>query len=166
MSMFIHPASDQSNTTVSNLDQECIQPNAVDLRIDKVYALSDNLDDRTAEIATDGTTHAVFEEVVPNILMYELQPGLYQFTTEHDVDIAPGELGWLKGRSSLVRNGMIVYSGLYDSGFNGTIGGVLQVVDRPVNIEKGARVCQLVLAPAQALHSYDGQYQNTSVITE
>ena len=57
-----------------------------------------------------------------------------------------------------VRNGLFLTSGLYDSGYNGVMAGVLHVGVGAARIKKGTRIGQYLNFKAEALSSYDGDY--------
>ena len=63
-------------------------------------------------------------------------------------------------RSTLNRNGVFITSGLYDSGYNGVVAGVLHVNVGPMKVKVGTRVAQFLLFKAEALHAYNGDYGN------
>lgn len=60
--------------------------------------------------------------------------------------------GLITGRSSTMRkHGLLVVNGIIDPGFRGQLyGGVVNVGQHPVTVEKGQRVAQLILLPAYA----------------
>ena len=101
-------------TNISKLPEENIQPNAVDLCIDRVWEIGNDefyigIDKKqhrkdTKEIFPDSTGEWLLEEGKK-----------YQFDTSHWVVIPEGFAGWLIPRSTLNRNGITITSGLYDS---------------------------------------------------
>lgn len=185
--MFIHPLN--AKTAVTNITADCVQPNAVDLKIQAMYVQHGRKE--RAMILKNRTSHSRFiplqpsqvyvglppnfaEEITPSArdsiattMAWVLKPNhFYQFETAHTVDMGEGEIGWVVGRSSLVRNGLLVSSGIYDAGFRGNVGGVIHnPTDQEVVIEVGARVAQLVIAKSESIKSYDGQYQDKGVVT-
>jgi deoxycytidine triphosphate deaminase len=152
-----------SKPYVSGLDDKCIQPNAVDIRLSKLSIIIGG----EFVLENDGaTTHLDKLEVNPvpdgdGRLFYGLTEHYYDFLSEHSVSVPPGMIGWVVPRSSLIRNGMFLKSGLYDAGYRGSIGGQLMVSDpyQARSIEKGARIGQFVMVDAETYHSYNGQYQ-------
>ena len=133
-----------------------VQPNAVDLRIDKVFRILPT----DFFISEDKKQHRKTEQVYPDVtLEYYLEPGQsYQFDCKEQINIPAGYAGWLIARSTLNRNGIFITSGLYDSGFNNTIGGVMHVRGGPARIQKGTRVAQFIYAEAETVNMYDGDY--------
>ena len=184
--MFIHPLN--SKTKISNLTEECIQPNAVDLKIGKVFAPSiDTKMELEPLIGVNKTGHRSFYELFPDFrinnpynsdkaagipnkadqaLVYTILPNSFvQFETQHEVEMGEGEIGWLVARSSLIRNGLIVHSGIYDAGFKGVVGGVIHnPTSQYAFIEANARIAQFLVAQSESIKKYDGQYQNKGVI--
>lgn len=62
------------------------------------------------------------------------------------VEIPKGYVGFIMGRSSLNKKGVICLTGVIDSGYTGEIAVVLNAVDACINIKKGDRIAQLVVA--------------------
>lgn len=62
------------------------------------------------------------------------------------VEIPKGYVGFIMGRSSLHKKGIICLTGVIDSGYTGEIAVVLNAVDDYLNIKKGDRIAQLVIA--------------------
>ena len=141
---------------ITNLDSDCKQPNAVDLRLDTVHRITDS-----GFLLSENKQHRMshkLSEIRDRDGFFELRKGSYQFETIHKVTIPEGMAGWLIARSTLNRNGVFITSGLYDSGFNDIIGGVMHVMTNNVKLEKGVRIAQFILADAETTHLYDGQY--------
>ena len=133
-------------TNISKLSEENIQPNAVDLCIDRVWEIGNDRKD-TKEIFPDSTGEWLLEEGKK-----------YQFDTSHWVVIPEGFAGWLIPRSTLNRNGITITSGLYDSGFQNYVGGVMHIGCGKARVQKGARVAQFIYIEAETDSMYDGDY--------
>ncbi len=74
------------------------------------------------------------------------------------VEIGESEAGVVISRSSLIRNGVYLCSGLYDTGYKGVMAGVLHVNVGLARIKPGTRIGQYLSWKAEALSSYDGDY--------
>jgi len=158
MSM-IHISSKKSKSSLTNVKESDIQPNAVDLRLDKVYAIKPVLFTIGEVEGTEQKTHRGSQEMHPDINgYYYLNPGSYEVVMENIITIGDGEAGWVITRSTLNRNGCYITSGLYDSGYNGVMAGVMHIVGAPLKIKKGTRVGQFLLFKSEALKQYDGSY--------
>lgn len=152
----INIATDTSKSTITNIREEDIQPNAYDVSLKAVYRISDA---PCTVVRGQNTVHRGAVEVKPNEEgMYELPPGEYDILFDHKVSIAEGEAGWLIQRSSLNRNSIEIKSGLYDSGFSNWIGSRLTVKSGPFITAVGTPLAQFILTKAETTTLYNGQY--------
>lgn len=150
-----HILSHKSKSTLTNVQEEDSQPNAVDLRLGKVFHILPN----TFEITDDYKKHRGSEEVLPDKEdFFNLEPGHYEVIMENVIEVGEGEAGWVITRSTFNRNGCFLTSGLYDSGYHGVMAGVLHVTIGPVKIKKGTRIGQYLSFDAESLSKYDGSY--------
>ncbi len=138
-------------------DKDAIQPNAFDFRVMEVFAFETPFFKLTAD---DKKTHRQTRRLEVNRdNCWVLPAGSYSVLTNIECTIAEGEAGWLIPRSTLNRNGVFLTSGLYDSGFNNTVGCTLHVTPGCVfTLEKGARIGQFLIVSAETLKMYDGSY--------
>ncbi|MDZ7701639.1 MAG: deoxyuridine 5'-triphosphate nucleotidohydrolase [Halobacteriales archaeon] len=138
---------------------EQIQPNGVDLTLDAVLEPAG-----TGRIGRDGKSIAERRELEPTgePPAYRLAPGGYVARYAETVRIPADHVGFIYPRSSLMRNGTMVNTAVWDAGYEGRGEGLLQVT-HPIEIERGARVAQLVLARADASGTYDGSYQGENL---
>ena len=145
-----------SRSTLTNVQENDIQPNAVDLRLDKVFKIKSDV----FEISNEYKKHRGTEyELKPDHQGYfVLEPGDYEVVMENIINVAEGEAGWVITRSTLNRNGLFITSGLYDSGYHGVMAGVLHVTVGQARIKKGTRVGQYLSFDSESLSSYDGDY--------
>ena len=89
---------------------------------------------------------------------YSLSPGSYSLTFEQGVKLPSNKTAFIRHRSSILRCGAIITSGVYDPGFEvDEMGGVL-IATRPITIEKGARVAQIIIFDNSEAELYDGQW--------
>lgn len=145
-----------SSTTLSHVDDKTdVQPNAVDLRLGKVFKINDTI----FEITNHSKTHRGSVEVHPDSEgFFNLEPGSYEVIMKNVIHVGPDEAGWVITRSTLNRNGVFLTTGLYDSGYNGVMAGVMHVTCGPARIKKGTRIGQYLSFDAEMLHFYDGDY--------
>ena len=152
----IHLHSNETGSWLSNWSAEQIKPNAMDLKVDKIFTIND---DKMFVIDEDHKEHRGSVEIEPDADGYwELSPGTYEIIMEGTVKMAEDEAGWVITRSTLNRNGLYITSGLYDSGYEGVMAGALHVEVGPAKIKKGTRVGQFLLFKAQSVSLYDGDY--------
>ena len=163
--MFIHPNGNELNN-VSDLDPKCIQMNAVDIRVSELRLIDDyenpysEFHNQLFEISDEGTVHKKKSQPLPlhDEEYWVLSRGAYEFVSPHFVTVPSGYCGYLITRSSFNRNGIFIISGLYDSGFEGYVGGTLYNLGGRIKMKHKTRLCQLVMASAETLKMYDGQY--------
>lgn len=150
----VHILSKHSTSDLTNVKEGDSQPNAVDLRLDKVFAMFG-----TFMIDNDNKHHRVKTELrVDSEGYYNLPIGSYEIAFENQVEVGPDEAGFVITRSTLNRNGIFVTSGLYDSGYEGPMAAVLHVNGGPARIKRGTRIAQYVTWKAESLSQYDGDY--------
>jgi len=132
-----------------------VQPNAVDLRLGKVFKIKDNV----FTIDEDQKIHRGSEEFEPwSDGYYYLTPGSYEVIMENEIHVGEEEAGFVITRSTLNRNGCFLTSGLYDTGYKGVMAGVLHVNVGLARIKPGTRIGQYLSWKAEALSNYDGDY--------
>ena len=146
----------ETTSKLSNVNYaKDVQPNAVDLRLGKVFKIRDNV----FTIDEDQKVHRGSEEYEPwEDGYYYLYPGSYEVIMENEIHVGPDEAGFVITRSTLNRNGLFLTSGLYDTGYEGVMAGVLHVNVGLARIKPGTRIGQYLNWRAEALSSYDGDY--------
>ena len=147
-----------SKDYVTNLDDDCIQPNAVDLRLKSLHRINTK-DGCNLFNGVKSFRERVEVEPDDNGMLH-LEAGIYDMLTQHEVKVPEGAAGWLIIRSTLARNGLLLGNGLYDAGYDGLVGGILHVPG-PTAIEVGSRVAQFIMVQAETDRLYDGHYNTT-----
>jgi deoxycytidine triphosphate deaminase len=152
----INIGGQETTSKLSNVNYaEDVQPNAVDLRLGKVLKIKDNV----FTIDEDQKVHRGSEEFEPwEDGYYYLYPGSYEVIMQNEIHVGPDEAGFVITRSTLNRNGLFLTSGLYDTGYEGVMAGVLHVNVGLARIKPGTRIGQYLNWKAEALSSYDGDY--------
>lgn len=150
-----HILGDNSRSILSNVQEGDSQPNAVDLRLGRVYKINNEV----FEVSNDHKKHRGSEELFPDGEgYYNLGIGSYEVVMENIIHVGEAEAGWVITRSTLNRNGCYITSGLYDSGYHGVMAGVLHVTTGPARIKQGTRIGQYLSFDAVMLSKYDGDY--------
>jgi len=154
--MLRHPIFARSK--ISQPDEKMIQPNTIDLRVNKVFELENTL----LVSSESSKTTRKFRELIPDPDgIFGLQQGkAYQLETTTYIEMSAGEIGLVIGRSTFNRNGVLLMSSVYDSGFKDFVGATLYNIAGPTQIERNSRVAHLMLFDAEAYRLYDGQYGN------
>lgn len=146
---------------VSPLEDEQVQPNGVDLTL---HSLAEPID--AGRIGRSDKTIADRQAVMPSEVtdereIYYLPPGAYLARYRERIAVPTEHVGFVLPRSSLMRNGCMLNTAVWDAGYEGQGAGLL-VVHHDVEIERGARIGQFVLAAAEHTGTYDGSYQGES----
>ena len=150
-----HIQSPNSRSTLTNVEQKDIQPNAVDLRVDKFFRVAGS----DFVISEDYKQHRGSIEIEPDMDdWFYLPTGHYEVVMKNIVNVGNNEAGWVITRSTLNRNGLFLTSGLYDTGYNGVMAGMLHVTIGPARIKKGTRIGQYLNFEAESIKVYDGSY--------
>lgn len=170
--MFINPQTAIKNGWVSGITnpEKQVQPNAIDFTLDKVFTI---LDYETFVLSEDKKIMKGSEPYEPRFDTAHASDGW--LIKEHNMidclsnmycDLPEGIAAMLVIRSTLARNGIMLVSGLYDSGFKGHIGFLLH--NRSIataHIGEGTRVGQIIFVQSDSSSMYQGQY-NHDVGTE
>ena len=94
---------------------------------------------------------------------YVLYQGIcYEIQSNQNVEIADGEIAIVLGRSTFNRNGVLIISSVYDSGFKDYASATLYNIGGETTVKPNTRFAHLIVAKAEALHKYDGDYGEKS----
>jgi dUTP pyrophosphatase len=90
--------------------------------------------------------------------IYRLQPGTYSLTFDQGVKLDNKTTAFIRHRSSVLRCGGIITSGVYDPAFCVEEMGAVLVATQPIDIELGARVAQVIIFENHEAEAYNGQW--------
>lgn len=137
------------------LNEDQINPNGVDLRVLKILVNKEagallqhkrKIPTRTEVEVTEGT--------------YTLEKGPFIVVYKEKVRIPEDAIGLVFPRSSLMRMGVRLHSAVWDSGYEGRGEGLLVVHnEKGVEIEKLAKIGQIIFLSATESGKYSGRYQ-------
>lgn len=149
-------------TNVTN--PECIQQVGVDLELIKVEQVFGG-----GIVPKQGkTVLAKREEVIPHTVangqsnadVWRLEPGVYDITLAQGCKIPANQRLQIIQRSSLLRNGALLVSSMFDPGFETNNIGTILHVRVPITIEVGARIAQAYVTGVNDVDNlYEGQWQ-------
>ena len=154
----IHVNGKTSTSTLTNVQPEDIQPNAVDLRIRSVFKIKDQAFMLDIFNGKETKQHRGVDELQPVDGRWRLTPGVYEVVMDNNITMGPDEVGWVISRSTLNRNGVHLTSGLYDSGYSGLMAAAMHVEGGDFIIAKGVHIGQFLCFKAEALKMYNGSY--------
>ncbi|WP_272942297.1 deoxyuridine 5'-triphosphate nucleotidohydrolase [Halogranum rubrum] len=149
---------------VSPLTEAQIQPNGVDLTLDTVFEQLD-----PGRIGVDGKEIGERQPIEreergdDGADSYYLPAGGYIVQYAERVRIPEGHVGFIYPRSSLMRNSCMLNTAVWDAGYEGRGEGLLQV-HHDIELERDARIAQLVLAEGNHDDAYDGSYQGENLV--
>ncbi len=153
--MLLHPESQFTDTKISEVQDGDVQPNAVDIRLDlveKIEASDFILDENDKK-------HRITSKIPAQADgFYVLPPGSYKVTMQNKVQIGSSEAGVVISRSTLIRNGVYLCSGLYDTGYTGSMVALMIVTAGTAKIKKGARIGQYLILESESNGEYQGNY--------
>ena len=144
---------------VEPVADEQIQPNGVDLTVEAVFAQRE-----PGRIGRAGKEIGERRPIEPDESgeddpgTFALSPGGYVVRYGERLRVPDGHVGFVYPRSSLLRNSAMLNTAVWDAGYEGRGEGLLQL-HRDLELERGARIAQLVLATADHDGVYDGSYQ-------
>ena len=143
-----------SNSIITPFNEGDVQPNAVDIRLERVLKVQPDV----FELSEESKKHRSSVELKAEDGFWTIPPGVYDVLFDARVIIASGECGWVIPRSTLLRNGVTVNSGLYDSGYAGVVGAMMEVRVSDMRVTVNARVGQFILTQAATQSMYSGDY--------
>lgn len=150
-----HVLGKNSRSTLSNVQSGDSQPNAVDLRLGKIFKVSSSL----FRLSEEEKVHRGSFEIQPDVEgWWNLPEGHYEVVMENVINVGPNEAGWVITRSTLNRNGIFLTSGLYDTGYNGVMAGMMHITCGAFRVRKGTRIGQYLSFEAESLSEYKGSY--------
>ncbi len=148
---------------VSEVRRQQVQPNGVDLTLETVYEQRDS-----GRIGRNGKEIGDRQQVESEQITekspenYYLPQGGYIVQYAETIEIPDGHVGFVYPRSSLMRNSCMLNTAVWDAGYKGKGEGLLQV-HHDIELERGARIAQLVFAEADHDETYDGDYQGENL---
>lgn len=114
-------------------------------------------------VLADKTTVEDYATITPiktptDKIIYKLEPDTYSITFEQGCKLDSQHSAFIRHRSSILRCGGIITSGVYDPGFEVDEMGAVLIATKPIIIEKGARVAQIVIFENYETQAYSGQF--------
>lgn len=91
-----------------------------------------------------------------------LYAGVYDITFNEGCTIPSNRVGLIRQRSSMLRNGAVLHSSVFDPGFETEFMGTVMVVNETIFIEENARVAQIYFHECIEVDEenlYSGQWQ-------
>lgn len=138
---------------VSPTTDEQVQPNGVDLTVERVLTQTS-----PGAVTTDGKTIGDRDPIEQDDGQYCLSSGAYVVQYTERLQVPEEHVGFVLPRSTLLRNMTTLHTAVWDAGYEGRGEGLLSVGGE-IHIAHGARIGQFVLASADHAGVYSGSYQ-------
>ena len=150
-----------------DFDEDSRTPNGIDLRLGKVYELSEEF--ISYGIYEDKKMIPEHIEVMAEPLWmndkygWTLNPGrAYILEVDREIKINENSMQLYRPRSTLLRAGISLHTACGDAGYNGKLAFLcINNSNRPFRMEEGVRFAQMIDFEVKgASTQYDGDYQN------
>ena len=165
----IREALAQKRIVIDPLDDSCIQPSSIDVKVSNLFRVFRNHTASTIDVKRDLSELTELVEIDQDGV-FMLHPGEFVLgSTLERIGLANDLVGRVEGKSSLGRLGLLIHStaGFIDAGFDGHITLELSnVANLPVKLFPGMKIGQLCLiklsSPAEHPYGsavYGSRYQ-------
>lgn len=146
-----------SKNIITKVPLENIQQHGIDLNVIDIIRLHGN-----GVVSKERkTVLGESERQSPIDGYWHLQPGTYEVVFEQGCNIPSDQMLLIRQRSSMLRNGTILHSSVFDAGFKTDNMGTVMIVTIPIYIEVGARIAQIYNHQCTEVENlYNGQWQN------
>jgi dUTP pyrophosphatase len=148
---------------LTDVEQQ-LQPNGIDLRIDRVFKLTSPALLGAADSLREP---AAREEIRPDADgWWDLHQGSYVVVLKEKVNLPPDLMALGRPRSTLLRSGVAIHTAVWDAGYSGRSEALLTVSNgRGFRVQRGARVLQLVFMRLEqpTRNGYRGKYQGENL---
>lgn len=143
--------------------EKCVQPNALDITLDKVFMLTEDVPFiLTEDLKQMRSSYEQYPGYLPNVIQSTFtipENSVVDCNSDFYVTVPAGYSAWLIVRSSLNRNGLFITSGWYDQGFQGSVGFALHNRGPQAFIGYHTRIGQLIFTSAEDSNiMYAGHY--------
>lgn len=142
----IREALAQKRIVIDPLDESCIQPSSIDVKVSNLFRVFRNHTASTIDVKHDLTELTELVEI-PFDGVFMLHPGEFVLgSTLERIGLANDLVGRVEGKSSLGRLGLLIHStaGFIDAGFDGHITLELSnVANLPITIYPSMKIGQV-----------------------
>lgn len=165
--MFINPREAITNNWIvfpewmdSTFQEKCIQPNAIDFTVDKLFSINPNV--RDFQISENHKVMRQLDELCVRLDgTWRLNKDItYDGISDFYVNVPEGVAAFIVVRSTFNRNGVLIFSGLYDSGYSGHVGFVVYNHIGQSYIAQHTRIGQIVFVKSENSGLYAGSWNH------
>ena len=140
-----------------------IQPNGIDISIKRLFQLNGRV-----KLTHEAKNRHFPElrEIIPKNDFWQLDPGSYLVEVAEEIIIPKDAIGFVAPRSTLIRMGATIFSGIWDKGFQGmgdNHGRILLQTSLPFSLHVSVAIAQMIFISAVNDETvYQGNYQPTA----
>ena len=142
------------------IPQGIVQPNGIDISVKRLFQLYGKV--RLTSKA-ENRQYPDLLELKPINNFWELKPGSYLVEVAEEIIIPNNAIGFVAPRSTLLRMGVTVFSGIWDKGFQGVgdnRGRILMLTSLPFSLHVSVAIAQMIFISAVDDKTvYQGNYQ-------
>jgi dUTP pyrophosphatase len=142
------------------IPQGDVQPNGIDISIGRLFRLSGTIKLISKKVHRN---YPELTELKPREDFWHLDPGSYLVEVAEEIKIPNNAIGYAAPRSTLLRMGATVFSGIWDKGFQGVgdnHGRILLQTSLPLQIHISVAIAQMIFISAVDDETvYKGNYQ-------
>ena len=135
----------------------------VDLSLAKVSRIDSGYASVGAILKTGTSIGSFYKEISSQGNLFHLSPGVYSFVFEQGINLDSSHYAEIVPRSSLVRCGGLIGSGIYEPGYKVKSIAAVVHLSNYISIERGARVVQLKIYKGHEFGIYDGQWKDNDI---
>jgi dCTP deaminase len=160
-------AVEKGEIEIDPYDPKCVGPGSYDLAIanefrffkkaHKILEIEDGLDYKEETVLVE----------VPNDSRFIIMPGECAHAITLERVRLPGNIfGWLQGRSTFARLGLMVHitaSAVQPGVNNRQVLEMFNASPVPLGLRPGSRICQIIFQRCEGSSSYAGRYKNQSL---
>lgn len=158
-----HPMCDSVDDWREN---KFLNPNAIDFTVDYV-SMTRERQNVSFSLFPSGKKHLPRQDIAPQNVSEDVNGWIVfaksyvECLSDMYVNLPEGVAAMLRIRSTLARNGLILQSGLYDSGFSGHVGCVLHNLHTSdAYIGYQSRIGQIMFVKSDSVGLYEGGYNH------
>lgn len=144
------------------VERKFVSPNGLDFTLDHLFRLFEH---RTAALSEDQRIMRDSSKIQPvldhhsGLLCWIMTRGIYDGMSDTYIEVPEGVCAFLQIRSSFNRNGIFLSCGVYDSGFKGNLGFMLNhSVSGDTKVIQGTRIAQVTFMKSENTGMYAGHY--------
>ncbi|MFX0015747.1 MAG: hypothetical protein ACFFB2_01270 [Promethearchaeota archaeon] len=159
----LRPAAWPGSEMQKYIPQGDVQPNGIDISIGRLFQLSGTVRMTSKKHKRQ---YPKLNELKPLDNFWHLDPRSYLVEVKEEIIIPNDAIGFVAPRSTLIRMGATVFSGIWDKGFHGVgdnRGRILLQTSLPFQIHLSVAIAQMIFISAVDDDTvYQGNYQPTT----